>query len=444
MCALHVALVLVATAAAVRVGEPTIWTPHRVAPVSPPRRHVLAAGAAAALVARPPPAHALSDEQRLVGDVWSQVNAQFFDDTFNGLGADGWAAQKTEAITRAGDGPDAAYDAIRRMLGALGDPYTRFLEPEQYEALASAARGGGVGVGVQLQLEPSSGRVVVLQVAAGGPAARGGVRAGDEVVDVDGEGMAGATAELCAAKIRGDAGSRVRLGVRHAAADAAAGQAAENVQTLELERAPVTLNAVEAGSVALGGGRRAGLVRISSFSQETPAQLVDAVRSALATAGGVDALVVDLRGNAGGYMPAGVAAAELFLERGAPIVSEVRRAGAALPSVAQGVGAETKVPLCVLVDGRTASAAEIMAAALQDNGRATLAGPGRTFGKGRIQNVQRLVGGSGVSVTRARYVTPKGRDIHGVGLTPDVVADACAATEPDARCVEAALARMVL
>jgi carboxyl-terminal processing protease len=154
--------------------------------------------------------------------------------------------------------------------------------------------------------------------------------------------------------------------------------------------------------------------------------------------------VVDLRGNAGGYMPAGVAAAELFLERGAPIVSEVRRAGAALPSVAQGVGAETKVPLCVLVDGRTASAAEIMAAALQDNGRATLAGPGRTFGKGRIQNVQRLVGGSGVSVTRARYVTPKGRDIHGVGLTPDVVADACAATAPDARCVEAALAGMVL
>ena len=216
------------------------------------------------------------------------------------------------------------------------------------------------------------------------------------------------------------------------------------MQTLELERAPVTLNAVEAGSVALGGGRRAGLVRISSFSQETPAQLVDAVRAALATAGGVDALVVDLRGNAGGYMPAGVAAAELFLERGAPIVSEVRRAGAALPSVAQGVGAETKVPLCVLVDGRTASAAEIMAAALQDNGRATLAGPGRTFGKGRIQNVQRLVGGSGVSVTRARYVTPKGRDIHGVGLTPDVVADACAATEPDARCVEAALAGMVL
>ena len=436
------ALMLATTAAAVRVGEPTIWTPHCAAPVHPPRRHVLAAGAAAAL-APPPPAHALSDEQRLVGDVWSQVNAQFFDDTFNGLGADGWAAQKTEAITRAGDGPDAAYDAIRRMLGALGDPYTRFLEPEQYEALASAARGGGVGVGVQLQLEPSSGRVVVLQVAAGGPAARGGARAGDEVVDVDGEGMAGATAELCAAKIRGDAGSRVRLGVRPAA-DATATAADANVQTLELERAPVTLNAVEAGSVALGGGRRAGLVRISSFSQETPAQLVDAVRSALATAGGVDALVVDLRGNAGGYMPAGVAAAELFLERGAPIVSEVRRAGAALPSVAQGVGAETKVPLCVLVDGRTASAAEIMAAALQDNGRATLAGPGRTFGKGRIQNVQRLVGGSGVSVTRARYVTPKGRDIHGVGLTPDVVADACAATEPDARCVEAALAGMVL
>ena len=202
----------------------------------------------------------------------------------------------------------------------------------------------------------------------------------------------------------------------------------------------MTLNAVEAGSVApAAGGAPACAHRLSRRrrrrSSSTPSERA-------ATAGGVDALVVDLRGNAGGYMPArsrrrssSSSAARRF---------EVRRAGAALPSVAQGVGAETKVPLCVLVDGRTASAAEIMAAALQDNGRATLAGPGRTFGKGRIQNVQRLVGGSGVSVTRARYVTPKGRDIHGVGLTPDVVADACAATAPDARCVEAALAGMVL
>ena len=87
---LRFAIVLATTAAAVRVNEPTLWSPCRAAPVHPPRRHVLAAGAAAALVARPPPAHALSDEQRLVGDVWSQVNAQFFDDTFNGLGADGW------------------------------------------------------------------------------------------------------------------------------------------------------------------------------------------------------------------------------------------------------------------------------------------------------------------------------------------------------------------
>ena len=201
-------------------------TPRRAGPSSAPPR--AAAGAAAALVAPPPPAHALSDEQRLVGDVWSQVNAQFFDDTFNGLGADGWAAQKTEAITRAGDGPDAAYDAIRRMLGALGDPYTRFLEPEQYEALASAARRR------RRRRRPAAARAEQRArrraAGGGGRPARAAARAGDEVVDVDGEAMAGATAELCAAKIRGDAGSRVRLGVRHAA-DATA-TAAENVQTL--------------------------------------------------------------------------------------------------------------------------------------------------------------------------------------------------------------------
>jgi carboxyl-terminal processing protease len=95
------------------------------------------------------------------------------------------------------------------------------------------------------------------------------------------------------------------------------------------------------------------------------------------------------------------------------------------------------VPLYLLVDSRTASASEIMAAALQDNGRATLVGPGKTFGKGRIQNVQQLEDGSGVAVTKAKYMTPSGRDIHGVGLTPDVISKTCGASDSAEACMSA-------
>ena len=114
----------------------------------------------------------------------------------------------------------------------------------------------------------------------------------------------------------------------------------------------------------------------------------------------------------------------------------MRRDGTAETFFSEGIGSETKVPLYLLVDSRTASASEIMAAALQDNGRAMLVGPpGKTFGKGRIQNVQQLEDGSGVAVTKAKYVTPSGRDIHGIGLTPDMVSKTCGTTESAEACL---------
>ncbi len=117
------------------------------------------------------------------------------------------------------------------------------------------------------------------------------------------------------------------------------------------------------------------------------------------------------------------------------MVSEVRRDGSADESFAEGVGADVRSKLVLLVDGKTASASEIMAAALQDNHRAVLVGPGHTFGKGRIQNLQQLADGSGLAVTRAKYVTPTGRDIHGKGLFPDVVSPTCAPADSAEACL---------
>ncbi len=326
---------------------------------------------------------ALNDEQALVTDVWRVVNKQFVDGTFNGMGEEGWKKQKLQAVKSLADkegNTQEGYRVIRQMLSSLDDPYTRFLDPDQYDALASVARGGSAGVGVQLQLEPDKGRVIILNTVKGGPAAGGGVLPGDELLEVDGESMVGATAELAAARLRGAPGSTVDMKVKHLAAKAGSGgggAAGGAEERLSFTRAAVKVSPVETQRVSLGGGaggsgggiegqggaaggatKTAGLVRISSFSQETASQLVEATRSLLSPAAGVagvagaagsgsatdsaaiDALVVDLRGNAGGYMPAGVEAARLFLPPNAKIISEVRRDGTAETFLSEGIGSE--------------------------------------------------------------------------------------------------------
>jgi|AntAceMinimDraft_5_1070358.scaffolds.fasta_scaffold35336_1 carboxyl-terminal processing protease len=266
--------------------------------------------------------------------------------------------------------------------------------------------------------------------------------------------MAGQPAELVARCLRGDPGSQVDLLVRHLGkVDASSGQAGKGgAARLTLTRAAVKVSPVEAAQVTVattargggGGGSSSvgsvvvGVITVPSFSQETGGQLVEALRQVKP---GSAALAVDLRGNAGGFMPAGVDAAKLFLPSGAKVISEVARDGSAQVFLADGVGAETQTPLYLLVDSRTASAAEIMAVALQDNNRATLVGgSAKTFGKGRIQNVQQLADGSGVAVTKAKYLSPTGRDIHGVGITPNVVNVAgCAPASPAEACLAGVL-----
>ena len=134
-------------------------------------------------------------------------------------------------------------------------------------------------------------------------------------------------------------------------------------------------------------------------------------------------------------MPAGVDVANLFLPPRAHIIAEVDRSGFFKAYDADGIGAETAVPIYLLVDSRTASAAEIFAAALQDNKRALVVGTTKTFGKGRIQNVQPLENGCGVAVTKARYVTPSGRDLHGVGIMPDKKPTKCESNDSALVCL---------
>jgi len=378
---------------------------------------------------------ALTEEQLLVTDVWKEVTRQYLDSTYNGMGEDKWKAKRLETVKKVTyygpDDQEKVYEAIRQMLSALGDPYTRFLTPAQYDAIADIARGDTAGVGVQLQVDPRTGQVMVLNVTPQGPAEKGGVQPGDIVVEVDGMDMATAPAEVVAAKCRGPAGTQVNMAVRHA-------NDAKNTQ-LTLQRAAIQVNPVKTGMTTVNN-KKLGIIQLSSFSQETSKQVVEALRQLQKDGNNnLDGLVIDVRGNAGGYMPAGVDVAKLFLPPKARIITQVDKSDRQTMDIADGIGSETKLPLYIVVDKRTASASEIMTAGLQDNDRATVVGATKTFGKGRIQNVQAMADGSGIAVTKAKYITPKGMDIHGVGITPNLKSDTCGPENTVSDCLSSVL-----
>jgi carboxyl-terminal processing protease len=251
-----------------------------------------------------------------------------------------------------------------------------------------------------------------MAVTENSPASKAGLQAGDILTKINGESVEGSSADVVAAKCRGDVGEKVEVDFFHTNDDGKT----INKHVL-LTRAKIAQNPIKVSTFSTDSGKKIGLLRMPSFSTETVTQMVDGLRSV--TSSNVDAVAIDLRGNVGGYMPAGVDAAKLFLPAKAKIISEVDKSGVAKTYFADGIGSETSMPLYIIVDKRTASASEIFSAALQDNKRAAVVGTSNSFGKGRIQNVKPLENGSGLAVTRARYVTPNGRDIHGIGIPPD-------------------------
>eukprot|EP00980_Cylindrotheca_fusiformis_P011445 scaffold2654_cov126-Cylindrotheca_fusiformis.AAC.1 len=384
-----------------------------------------------------PSAWALTEQQLLVDNVWREVNRQYVDQSFNHLGEEGWRKERLKAVQRVANvGPDeqeVVYSAIRDMLAVLGDPYTRFLTPDQFETLTSYARGGNspkAGVGVQLIADPSTGKIVVLNVIPDSPAAKKGIQPGDAIVKVDGDDISGSTAEVVAAKCRGDEGTEVSLSIQRGGES---GSGRGPVESLSITRSPIKTTSVKTTTFTSQSGHKVGLIKVSSFNLETEKLVMEALKD-VRKEKSLSSVVVDLRGNAGGYMPAGVDVAKLFLPAQARIISEVDKSGKSTIYINDGVGSDTDIDLYLLVDQRTASASEILTAALQDNHRATVVGS-RTFGKGRIQNLQELQDGAGLSVTKAKYITPSGRDIHGVGITPDIELKACGTNDQAKDCM---------
>ena len=361
----------------------------------------LAFGLSGSLLAAP--AAALSDAQQLVVEAWRLVNQSYVDpDRFEQVH---WKRLRQKALEQPISSSQQAYDAIDGLLAPLGDPYTRLLRPAEYGDLQSNTQGTVTGVGLQLALRSPDQQVVVIAPLDGSPAAEAGIASGMVVLAVDGQPSAELGLEGTASRLRGATGSSVLVQLL-----SPTGERLE----CELERRQVDLRPVRSRRLRTDN-HTLGYLRITQFAEPVPEQVREALGDL--SAKGIEGLILDLRNNSGGLVKAGLAVADQLLA-GAPIVETMGRDGLGSPVVANPSSLYSG-PLVTLVNGGTASASEILAGALQDDGRSPLLG-GQTFGKGLIQSLIPLGNGSGLAVTVARYVTPSGRDIQNQGISPDV------------------------
>ena len=357
---------------------------------------------------------ALNDGQQLVVESWRLVNQSYVDpDRFETIH---WKRLRQKALERSIQTSAEAYDAIDWMLEPIGDPYTRLLRPADFSALKASTQGSVSGVGLLLGIRQDDTAVVVIAPLEGSPAAEAGISSGSEVLAVDGVSTTELGLESTAARLRGPAGSSVLIQLR-----APGGRTRE----VDLKRREVNLQPVRSRLLERDG-RRFGYLRITQFAETVPQQVAEALAELQQQ--GSEGLLLDLRNNSGGLVSAGLAVADELLD-GAPIVETRNRDGFADPQQANR-GNLYDGPLLTLVNSGTASASEILAGALQDDGRSALMGS-RTFGKGLIQTLIGLGGdGSGLAVTVARYVTPSGRDIQNLGIEPDLLLPAPEPLEP--------------
>jgi carboxyl-terminal processing protease len=348
-----------------------------------------------------PPAAAFTPAQQLVLQAWRTVNQAYYDESFN---HQNWWLTRDRTLKQQIPTEEAAYQAITKMIATLDEPFTRLLRPEQYRSLKVNTAGELSGVGLQIGVKADSKSIEVIAPIAGSPAAQAGILPHDVIVEIDAVPTSELTLDTAAVKMRGAKGTNVSLLIQ---------TADKSPREIILIRQKIELNPVTA-ELHTENGRKIGYLRLAQFSAKAAQELGDNITKFKQQ--GATGYVLDLRNNPGGLVQAGVEIARQWLNDGA-IVYTVDRKGAIDEIDANGT-ALTDAPLAVLVNEGTASASEILAGALQDNGRATLIGT-KTFGKGLIQSLFDLPNGSGLAITVAKYETPNHHDIHKLGIKPD-------------------------
>lgn len=335
-----------------------------------------------------PPQDRQEIDFKLFWETWDLVVSQYYDKT-------------------ALDPQKMYYGAIAGMVAALGDPYTVFLPPDQQKNTKEELGGSFEGVGIQLGFNKEK-RLVVMTPLDDTPADRAGIEANDLILKINDKETTGITLPEAVSLIRGPKGSQVTLEIFR--------ESEEKSRPVTLERATIIVKSAQFSLKTTERGKKVAYLKLSRFGERTFVEWNQAVSDALAS--GATSLILDLRNNPGGFLEGAVFIASEFIEQGDVVLQE-NADGERKHFPVSRVGKLLRQPLVVLINKGSASASEIVAGTVQDSGRGKLVGE-NSFGKGTIQDSRELGGGTGIHVTTAKWLTPKGRWIHNEGLVPDI------------------------
>ena len=336
----------------------------------------------------------------LYDQVWRLINVKFVDQTNNSQDWSKWRHKYDDKIMTNED----AYVAINTMIASLNDPYTKFLDPKEFAEETSSIKGSLKGIGIQIAVK--DGKLTVIAPLEDTPAEKAGLKADDEILEIDGKSTKGITIDKAADLIRGKEGTSVKLLIKR--------------KDTEPKLYTITRAEIEVKSISQKVPNDVKMpddisyIRLSSFiSRNAAAEF----KSILEQGANKKGFIIDLRANPGGLLSNAIYISDMFLD-GGTIVSTVDRDGYKETQRAT-KGVVTRKPVVVIINGGSASASEIFSGAMKDNGRAIIIGE-QSFGKGLVQEINKLPYESGINITIQKYLTPNGTDINKKGITPDI------------------------
>ena len=342
--------------------------------------------------------------KEVIDHVWQIVYRDFLDSSGK-FERSNWINLRKEFLAKKYSDNNEAYDAIRDMLSNLDDPYTRFLDPKEFNQMRIDTSGELTGVGIQIAKDKESDSIIIISPIEGTPAYEAGIKAKDMILSIDNVSTKGLNIEDAVKLIRGRRGTKVKLEILRNG----------NSFYKSLLRERIEIKSVTSKINETKDGLLIGYVRLKQFNANASREMKDTLKDLEIKK--VSGYVLDLRSNPGGLLESSIDISRQFIDKGI-IVSTLSKDG--LRETKRGNGkALTKKPLIVLVNEGSASASEIVSGAIRDNNRGKLVGK-KTFGKGLVQSMRTLVDGSGLTVTVAKYLTPNGTDINKFGITPDI------------------------
>jgi carboxyl-terminal processing protease len=320
-----------------------------------------------------------------------------------------WQALETinkKYIDKPVDQQKLMYGAVTGMVNAVGDPYTSFFDPKQYQDFKTQLGGSFEGIGAEVGLK--DGRIIIVAPLDSSPAQKAGLLAGDVLLKIDDQDATDLTVDAAVTKIRGKKGTKVKLNIFR--------KSTNTEKEFTITRDTIQVPSVKSSYKDVNG-KKIALIEVQEFGDDTSQLFSKAVNDALSQK--VSGIVLDLRDDPGGYLNTAVELASYWVNFGDVVVSEEHSDGTTEKYTASGKALLKDIPTQVLINAGSASASEILAGALRDYGFAKLIGE-KSFGKGSVQELVQLPEGTAVKVTVAKWLTPKGANINKTGLEPDI------------------------